>query len=243
MSCRVGNNLYIGSFNFGTRCNLLAIDDGFLGRNRSKHTGIIYDRYHGVAWYFRVYFSVVQIFIRLRHVYLETITLTLSEDRITKLVFITVIRKFDHINSIFFQGQCENWHLLLSESSVLHVWLNYGNSRNSTMLTNHLSAVLVLLHDTIYLNGVALKFVISSYRSINNRQVLCKDRLVVVISTSFKMDTFHLIFQRWKQSGELTVSFIGSDIDIEGFFSASSTISRALNVFGSTLHGNVVRAV
>ena len=54
------------------------------------------------------------------------------------------------------------------------------------MLAEHLCAVLVPLHDTIYLYGVALKFIISSYRRINYRQVLGKDRLVVVVSTSFK---------------------------------------------------------
>ena len=88
-----------------------------------------------------------------------------------------------------------------------------------------------------------LHLLIDGIRGINHRQVLGKDRLVVIVGATHELDALHLVFQRGQHSRELTRLLIGRDVnEISVIVVATGTIGRALDAVAGTLHGDVLSA-
>ena len=94
-----------------------------------------------------------------------------------------------------------------------------------------------------------MHLLLDSIRSIDDRQVLCEDCLVVVdiaVLIVVKRDALHLILQWWQHSGELTGLLVGGDIYIIGvgiIVLQGCTVGRTLDAVGGTLHRDVHRSV
>ena len=97
-----------------------------------------------------------------------------------------------------------------------------------------------------------MHLLLDGIRRIDDWQVLCENRLIVVdipILIVHKRDALHLVLQRWQHSRELTGLIVGRYIDVMGIGIAwlcciqGCTVSRTVNAVGSTLHRQVHRSV
>ena len=84
---------------------------------------------------------------------------------------------------------------------------------------------------------------------INHRQVLCKDRFVVVIVAADELNAFHFVFKRRQHGREFTGLFVGRYEDVIGVVfvflvvdDTTRTVGRALDAVGGALDGDVCRS-